>query len=414
MQEDDKTRGAVPKELKIKNRRSVLTAFLSGDTLSAIDVANMTGISRQTVQKSIEHFIQIGMLLPLGKGASGSFGGKRPEMYMLNPERYFLAIQNRTLGYNMVLTNMLGRVLKRVHVSQAHCTSQEDIYRSIREAAQMLLSSAEFERLLGVCYSLGGVVDRKTEKVRFNIVYFFKLAVDELDYKQLLGQFPTVRYAIVENDARVAAYAVLADYAEKIANTQAITVFTGVGIAGGFFHEGKMLFGGHSLVGEIGHIVVDPSDTEVCKCGNRGCLERQVSIERIRSRLIASPDRYEKSRLAGAPVEQVEYEDVFAAAAAGDELCGEISRELGQWYAAALRTIFVTFDPEIIIFQGHIAYADENFKQALLEGIRSFKYYPPQSDLEIIYDRRTWDEVETAGSVAALLNQIMEDEELFA
>jgi UDP-N-acetylmuramyl tripeptide synthase len=51
MQEDDRTRGAVPKELKIKNRRSVLTAFFKRNALSAIDAANMTGISLQTVQK---------------------------------------------------------------------------------------------------------------------------------------------------------------------------------------------------------------------------------------------------------------------------------------------------------------------------------------------------------------------------
>ena len=47
---------AIPKELKMKNRQTVLTAFLRGEPLTAVEISEKTCISRQTVQKSIEHF----------------------------------------------------------------------------------------------------------------------------------------------------------------------------------------------------------------------------------------------------------------------------------------------------------------------------------------------------------------------
>jgi len=412
-EEAKEIKAAVPKELKIRNRKTVLSAFLGGETLSAIDVSGLTGISRQTVQKSIEHFVNNEMLVPVGKGNSGALGGKRPELYVLNPNRFLLSIQNRSKGFNLVLTNLSGKEIKSMHFPLDNCIGSEDIYRSIKEASNKLLSKNEFEALFGVCYSLGGIIDRKTGKIRFNVIFISKWSKDELDYRKLVEFFPTVNYVIVENDARIAAFATLKDFHEELKEKQAITIFVGEGIAGGFFKEGEMFFGTHSLVGEIGHIVIDPSDDETCKCGNRGCLERIVSIERLRTILYNQHERLKKSLLKDIPVEKIEYVDIFNASEMGDELCREISVFLGKQFAAAIKTVFVTFDPEIIIFQGYFAYADHYFKEALLSDIKEFLYYPHDSKLEILFDKRSWEEVETLGSVAALINKITADEKLY-
>lgn len=414
IEDNQNIRAAIPKELKIKNRRTVLSAFLNGEASTAIEVSDATGISRQTVQKSIEHFLASELLVPIGKGVSGAMGGKRPELYILNPEKYLLAIQNRTGGYVFSLTDLAGRIIKNKHCVWANCKTPEDIYQSMRENTKVFLTEFEEEHLFGVCYSLGGVIDHKTGRIRYNLAYIIESSQEELDYNRLIGLFPTAKYAIVENDARVAAFAALKGYANRFADTQAITVFVGVGIAGGFFSEGEMFFGCHSLAGEIGHIVIDPSDPELCKCGNHGCLERLISIQRIRGLLAKDPVRYQTSALGGKPLDQIEYPDVFEASEAGDALCREVSEFMATCVAAALKSIFVVFDPQIIIFQGYFSFADSYFKQALLDSIRSFLYYPPDSRLELIFDKRSWAEVETVGSVAALTTKILADESLFS
>ena len=190
-------------------------------------------------------------------------------------------------------------------------------------------------------------------------------------------------------------------------------MFAGVGIAGGFFSDGKMLFGCHSLVGEIGHIVVDPNDAEHCKCGNHGCLERLVSIQRIRAMLTRDSERYAGSALGARPIESIEYTDVFEASGAGDALCRDVSAYIAHWFSAALKSIFVTFDPQIIVFQGYFAFADEHFKNTLLEEVQKFLYYPSSHKLELIFDRRSWADVETIGAVAALNTKILEDNSIF-
>lgn len=400
---------AIPKELKIKNRQTVLAAFLHGATLTAVEISEQTGISRQTVQKSIEHFLEKQILVPYGKGSSGNMGGKRPELYILNPDQYYLAIQNREGGFVFSLTSLAGDVIKNGLCPHGDSKTPEDIYDMLAAYTESFFSPEERDRLLGVCYSLGGVIDRKTGRIRYNLAYIAMPSLEDLDYNRLIDIFPTARYAIIENDARIAAYAMMKENATLFAGIQAITVFVGVGIAGGFFSEGKMIFGGHSLVGEIGHIIVDPSDKELCKCGNHGCLERLVSIERIRSLLMRDPQRYRNSALGQRDINTIQYTDVFEASRNGDTLSREASAFMGRWFAAALKNIFVTFDPQAIVFQGYFAFADEHFRETVLEEINKFQYYPKNFKLEMIFDRRSWGEVETAGAVAALNTKILED-----
>ena len=405
---------AIPKELKVKNRQTVLASFLRGEPLTAVEISEKTRISRQTVQKSIEYFLGIDLLVPFGKGTSGSLGGKRPELYVLNPDLYFLAIQNREGGFVFSLTNLAGTVLRSGLCEHGDNKTPEDIYRALSKYAESFFTAEERAHLLGVCYSLGGVIDRKTGRIRYNLAYMTMPSEEDLDYNRLTEIFPTARYAIVENDARIAAFATLKEHAERFADVQAITVFAGVGIAGGFFSDGKMIFGCHSLVGEIGHIIVDPADTELCKCGNHGCLERLVSIQRIRALLTRDPERYRQSALGGRAIDAIEYADVFEASGAGDALSREVSCYIARWFAAALKSIFVTFDPQTIIFQGYFAFADEHFKRALLDEVKQFLYYPANHKLELVFDRRSWAEVETIGAVAALNTRILEDDSIFA
>ena len=55
-------------------------------------------------------------------------------------------------------------------------------------------------------------------------------------------------------------------------------LYFGVGLGGAMVHGGVTLRGAWGNAGEIGHIPVVP-DGEPCPCGNRGCLERYLSLE---------------------------------------------------------------------------------------------------------------------------------------
>lgn len=63
-------------------------------------------------------------------------------------------------------------------------------------------------------------------------------------------------------------------------------------------------------------MTVEPSDTEVCGCGMKGCLERLVSLKRVRQMMKTSPPAKE-SPLYGLE-ESVSFSQIFSASSAQD------------------------------------------------------------------------------------------------
>ncbi|WP_292412382.1 ROK family protein, partial [Mesorhizobium sp.] len=55
-------------------------------------------------------------------------------------------------------------------------------------------------------------------------------------------------------------------------------LYFGVGLGGAMVHDGSVLRGAWGNAGEIGHIPV-VFGGEPCPCGNRGCLERYLSLD---------------------------------------------------------------------------------------------------------------------------------------
>ena len=66
-----------PSDLKFNNRIQILELFKTGGTWSASALAEQIGISRQTVMKAIQFFIEKGIIVADGKAESSSVGGKR-------------------------------------------------------------------------------------------------------------------------------------------------------------------------------------------------------------------------------------------------------------------------------------------------------------------------------------------------
>ena len=56
-----------------------------------------------------------------------------------------------------------------------------------------------------------------------------------------------------------------------------VMVTIGTGLGGGVVVNGDVIDGAFGAGGEIGHMCVNPDETRVCGCGNKGCLEQYAS-----------------------------------------------------------------------------------------------------------------------------------------
>ena len=169
----------------------------------------------------------------------------------------------------------------------------------------------------------------------------------------------------VGNDANVAALGEMwlgAASGEK--NMLMVTLGTGVG--GGIVVDGQPLIGAHGAGGEIGHMHVNPHETEHCGCGNTGCLEQYASatgVVKLAKEHLAVSDKDSVLRTGN-----VDAKVVFDALKAGDALAAEIVEEYSNYLGTALANLAAVTDPSVIVIGGGVSKAG----QILIDYVQTY------------------------------------------
>lgn len=143
-----------------------------------------------------------------------------------------------------------------------------------------------------------------------------------------------------------------------------VMITLGTGVGGGIIQQGKILTGCKGAGGEIGHTKVNPAETQVCGCGNRGCLEQYASATGIVN--MAKKNLPADSCLTGA---EITAKAVFDGAKAGDAYCLQVVEEFGRYLGLALSNVAHVVDPEAFVLGGGVSAAG----QILLDVVE--KYY---------------------------------------
>ena len=89
---------ALPADLKFGNRTQVMGVFKDGGEYTVNDISERVGLSRQTVMKAVQLFVQKGIIVSAGKGCSTSIGGKRPELFFSSMAAVFSPIRSPQSG----------------------------------------------------------------------------------------------------------------------------------------------------------------------------------------------------------------------------------------------------------------------------------------------------------------------------
>jgi len=101
---------AMPGDAKARNRQLMLQAVRSGKVLTAAEISSITGISRQTVMRFLQHYCQLGVIASVGFGESTRAGGKKPELFQFCDERKMLCINLWPKAITLAMSNLVGEV----------------------------------------------------------------------------------------------------------------------------------------------------------------------------------------------------------------------------------------------------------------------------------------------------------------
>ena len=124
-----------------------------------------------------------------------------------------------------------------------------------------------------------------------------------------------------------------------------------------------LITGIHGAAAEIGHICVNPAETELCNCGNCGCLEQYCSATGI-TRL---------GNLAGLP--GLTSKTIFDRAAAGDETSLQVVDTACDYLGRGIASACAVFDPEAVVLGGGVARSGEFLRVRVEKAFRKYAFH---------------------------------------
>lgn len=244
-----------------------------------------------------------------------------------------------------------GELLDKWEIPTDRTNGGENVPADIAKAikGKMAEKFIEKENVLGVGMGIPGpVLDDGT------VLQCPNLGWGRMNVSQTMGDLTGLKIK-AGNDANVAALGEMWKGGGRgCPNMVMITLGTGVG--GGIILDGNILCGTNGAAAEIGHMIVNPAETDVCGCGGHGHLEQYASatgIVRMAKKLLADESRETALR----SYNELTAKDIFDEAKKGDEAALELVDTLGSYLALALSHVSASVDPQAYVIGGGVSRA---------------------------------------------------------
>ncbi|MCJ7434332.1 MAG: ROK family protein [Anaerolineales bacterium] len=353
--------------VKAHNMQTVLLSLLTcvdsvgQQLLSRSQLAQKTNLSSTTITNLVAELIEQGIVAEdknAREDEHRSIGRPRTGLYLIPDARYVVGVHIGVGLYRVAVMNLRAEIVCSKLVTFAITTPSADILREMSLDIHELLTNCGVDRrlILGVGVGASGLVDylKGINILAPNLDWHH---VPIRDYLESQLGLP----GVVENNVRAMALGEAYFGGGREAQSLAF-VYGRTGVGAGFVIDHQLFRGSSTGAGEIGHMILVSENGELCRCGNRGCLETLVSeaviIRRAQGIAEAEPDGVLAHLLAN-PADRSLVECVFQAARQGDSAVLQLLGEIGHYLGVALTNLVNILNPEMIILGGLFAQAED-------------------------------------------------------
>jgi predicted NBD/HSP70 family sugar kinase len=384
-------RGGGLRSLRDANQRRVIEALGLRGVASRAEIARATGLSRTTVSSLVGDLKGAGLVVERaddGEAHDQSVG--RPPV-LLSFDRSAGAVVGIDFGHSHIGVvvgdlshTVLAELWRDVDVDSS-ASHGLDIATDLVETA-LDEAGVERERVLGVGMGIPGPITSENGTVGSTSILPGWVGVDAASAMQeRLGM--VVR---VENDANLGALAELVWGAGRGAQDFLfVSVRSGIGAA--LVIDGRLYRGTGGTAGELGHTLFRENG-EVCRCGNRGCLETVAGTAAVAGAFNAVRG------------EDIGVHELIQRAHDGDSLAQRVIAEAGRSIGVALGNLCNVINPERVIIGGDLSAAGDVLLAPITESIS--RYAIPSAAAEVgVVAGQLGRRAEVMGALALILHE---------
>lgn len=313
------------------NRGVVLNLIRRRQPISRADLARVSGLQRSTVSLIIEQLIREKWVVEAPPAQS--LRGRRPTFLRLNDRHAIVVADLRPNQTTVAIADINGSFLTQEAIS-----TLSDPNRMASTLATLMNHQMQSHPELlfdGIGISLPGRIDEATNR----IVFAPNLKWPEFDLKTPI-EVATGMQVEMDNAANAC---VLAEawFGPTNFSDDLVVVAVAEGLGTGIFMNHHLVKGRTGLVGEFGHVPLDPNGPP-CSCGARGCWEVFGSNRAVERYYHESTDNSVS----------ITFHDLLMLAEAGDRLAIEAFEKMAHAIGRGMRIIVAGLAPQQIVVVG--------------------------------------------------------------
>lgn len=359
-------------------KKHLMQRLIKSGSASIADIAKELELSIPTVTKFVGELIREGYVKDLGK--QNTSGGRRPNVYGLNPKSgYFVGMDVQRKKILLATIDFNGNIVSNDESYPYELANTPEALEQLIHILTEYISHLEIDsrRILQVGMNIGGRVNPNSG---FSYSYF---NFSEKPLTKVLEGRIGIPVSL-ENDSRAMMYGeFMAGCVKKEKDVLFINLNWGLGA--GILIDGKPYYGKSGFSGQIGHICALDNEI-ICNCGKKGCLETEASgyaIERmLRERIAQGCTTIMSEKLEAHGefllsdfVDAVRKEDMLSI-----EIVEHIGFVLGRWIAGFINIL----NPEMVIIGGPLSETHEYLRLPIQSAIRKYSLNLVNHDTRLV------------------------------
>ncbi|GAB4480056.1 MAG: ROK family transcriptional regulator [Anaerolineales bacterium] len=394
--------------VKAHNLQVVLLSLLYEPSLSRVQIAQKTNLSNTTITNLIAELIGDGLVSEveenaLEPGEIRPVGRPRTSIRLEPNARFVVGVHIGVGLFRVGVVNIGNEMLQSQMVYFDVNLPAEQVLMQIAETVETVIAASGVARskILGVGVGASGLVDFQTG-VNLLAPNLNWREVPLRDYLEQALHLPVV----VDNNVRTMALGETYFGAGRGVDSLAF-VYGRTGVGAGLIFKGQVFRGSTKGAGEIGHSVVLLRGGEMCRCGNRGCLETLISEEAI----LRQADQLARLSPQGILAQTLSDENdispierVFRAGRAGDETVRAMLEERAFYLGVALTSVVNLFNPELILLGGIFSRGQDFFLDPVIQTVRQMSFGGMGQRVRIEATSFGWKAGVLGASALALMN----------
>lgn len=333
------------------NRRRVVRLLRSHGPMTRAELSRSAEVSRSTVSAIVAELIEEGLVEESGEMVGRGQAGRPGSLVSLNPSA------GVAVGIDIDHQHLRVMAADLSHTVLGEATRPLSLNHDAKEAMSLAVelvdeilagTRVDRARVLGVGLSLAGPIEAIHGTVRPSSISPSWIGRDAAREMREEIDLPVV----VDNDANLGALAELM-WGSARGVSDAVYLNVGTGIGAGLIIGGVVYRGAIGTAGEIGHATAREGGT-ICRCGNRGCLERYAGGTALLHELAASFG------------DELTLDELIERVRAGETASRRVVADAGSLIGIHVATICNLLNPSHVIVGGPLSATGD----VLLEPIR--------------------------------------------